>query len=360
MRRFERETADISGTVGGYQVESAVRSTAGRTVYSVRRTEPGRRVELHVSHEDQEEFLTHAHRLTALKDPYLLPVYEVGVHDGHAFAAAASPGRETLEERLRSGPIPVQRALRLAGDLVTPLETLERAGLSIGEIPESAVALQGERALLAPLEIEGPERPQDDESSGVALAGMLRSMIGNDVPEELEALLADPPESAGELLERARNVSTRSPRRPPPRVPLKRVAVGLAGLAALATAVILLAGGDTREAQPGAPSAAAGKIAATIPLGAEPTSVAFDGNAIWVGTTAGSLIRVDPATNRVVGAPIEVTGEDVTDGTVTAGAGAVFLITGNRLHRIDPATGEVTARRQIDGRALSATVAGGQ
>lgn len=357
MRRFERQTDEISGNVGHYRVESAVRSTAERTVYAARETAVDRRVELHVSHEHQEDFLTHAHRLSALKDPYLLPVYEVGVHDGHAFAAAASPGKETLEQRLRSGPIPYQHALRLAGDLVTPLETLERAGLPIGEIPDSAVALQGERALLAPLEIEGPERPQEDGSTGVALAGMLRSMIGtDDVPLELEALLADPPESAAELLKRARDLSA-PPRSRKPRVPFAAVA---AALAAAAVAVILLAGGDDKIAPQASPDTAAGRLAATIPLGAQPTSVAVDGDAVWVGTTAGTLIRVDPNTNRVVGEPIEVTGENVTNGTVTAGEGAVFLITGNRLHRIDPTTGEVTARRQIDGRALGATVAGGQ
>jgi len=361
VRRFEREPDEISGNVGHYRVGTAVRSTSARTVYSARETEVDRRVELHVSHEHQEDFLTQAHRLSALKDPYLLPVYEVGVHDGHAFAAAASPGRETLEQRLRSGPIPYDHALRLAGDLVTPLEALERAGLPIGEIPDSAIALQGDRALLAPLEIETPDRAQHAESSGTALAGMLRSMVGDDdVPLALEELLADPPDSAAELFARARAIISTPPPQRGPRVPWVSVAVA-AALAGLAAFVILLAAGsDDPVQQTSTPGNASGRLVATIPLGAQPTSVAVDDDAVWVGTSAGTLIRVDPGTNRVVGDPIEVAGEDVTNGIVAAGEGAVFVINGNRLHRVDPGTGEVTARAQIDGRVLGATVGRGQ
>jgi sugar lactone lactonase YvrE len=116
--------------------------------------------------------------------------------------------------------------------------------------------------------------------------------------------------------------------------------------------------GESTQKTP-APETAAGRVAATIPLGAQPTSVAVDGDLLWVGTTAGTLIRVDAVTNKVVGAPVEVAGA-VANSIVRAGEGAVFLVAGDRLYRIDPTSGEVTARRRIDGQALGATLAGGQ
>jgi sugar lactone lactonase YvrE len=361
--RFDREAGATPGDFGRYRVGSELRSNAARTVYAARQNGGDRRVELHVASRDQEDFLTHAHRLSVLDDPYLLPVYEVGVHDGRAYAASA-PGRETLEERLREGPLPYERALRLAGDLVTPLETLAKAGMPVDEIPASAVALQGERALLAPLEIEAPNRHRRPASSGVALARMIRSMLGSeDAPEELEALLADPPASAVDLLREARSIS--APRRRMPRVPLRAVAVAAALALGLSILVFLLTRGESnhtatpaaQEPQP-SPSSAAGRLTATIPLRVQPTSVAVDGNAVWVATTAGTLVRVDPGTNAVAGAPIKVAGK-VEHSTVRAGEGALFLATGSRLFRVDPASGKVTARRQIDGIAQGMTVAGG-
>lgn len=85
----------------------------------------------------------------------------------------------------------------------------------------------------------------------------------------------------------------------------------------------------------------AGKIIATIPIGAGGKSVAIGEGAVWV-SNSGEVFRIDPATNKVV-ATIHV-GGGVYD-MVSIGEGAVWVTMwdDNMVARIDPQTNKVIA-----------------
>jgi YVTN family beta-propeller protein len=92
----------------------------------------------------------------------------------------------------------------------------------------------------------------------------------------------------------------------------------------------------------------AGRIANTIPLPGEPVKIALGGGFVWVATTdrkgGGSLVRVDPATARIVGdeEPIGFEPHDLS-----FGEGGVWVSQQETVARFDPATGKLKARVPI-------------
>jgi DNA-binding SARP family transcriptional activator len=99
-----------------------------------------------------------------------------------------------------------------------------------------------------------------------------------------------------------------------------------------------------------------GRPAAVIRGVVQPWSAAFGFHALWVAqATRANLVRIDPATNRIV-KRIPVGGPATS---VATGAGAVWVLTPNqqRLWRIDPQNNAVTAAASVGDNA-SLVVAG--
>jgi YVTN family beta-propeller protein len=106
------------------------------------------------------------------------------------------------------------------------------------------------------------------------------------------------------------------------------------------------------------------EVVATIEVGESPTSVTVGGGSVWVSRAAagpGDIVRVDPRTNEVAGAPIRV-GEGpgpalfldgtlwvTTTGLIVGEASVELEPGGPSLVRVDPATGTVTP---VDGPAV--------
>ena len=143
------------------------------------------------------------------------------------------------------------------------------------------------------------------------------------------------------------------------------VAGGVAIVAAAVLALVLVAtAGD--DGGPRAPAATpAARVAATIPLGGVPgVDSAAAGGSIWVPRADRTLVRIDPATNRVVGAPLRFgrAAEDKADFIVgvRAGDGAVWALDETRgtIARVDPLTVRVTGRIKLGGAVLDAKIVG--
>jgi YVTN family beta-propeller protein len=84
---------------------------------------------------------------------------------------------------------------------------------------------------------------------------------------------------------------------------------------------------------------------ASIEVGSGPRFLTVGEGGVWVmNQSAGSVSRIDPASNSVV-ATIEVDGEAIFGGDVTVGEGFVWLRGSHELVApIDPATNRVIAR----------------
>ncbi len=111
-----------SGTkLGPYEIASAIGAGGMGEVYRARDTRLGRDVALKVLPEafarDAERlrrFEQEAKAASALNHPNILAIYDIGERDGAPYLVTELLEGETLRERLRSGPLPVRKALDIA------------------------------------------------------------------------------------------------------------------------------------------------------------------------------------------------------------------------------------------------------
>lgn len=99
------------------------------------------------------------------------------------------------------------------------------------------------------------------------------------------------------------------------------------------------------------------KVVKTIKAGVEPNGIAAIGRFVWVTDhTGGSLLRVDPATNRITG-KVALAGAD----WVTEANGALWVSQEtNVVARVDPASLRVLATVKVRRNPLGSAVVGGQ
>jgi DNA-binding beta-propeller fold protein YncE len=117
----------------------------------------------------------------------------------------------------------------------------------------------------------------------------------------------------------------------------------IAGGAATALSLsAVVAGGAAGSEAPASLS-----LAATIGVGGAPSSLAVTEDAVWASLGMGGIVRIDPATNRVV-ARVE---PDATVIALAVGFGSLWAVDvlGDRLLRIDQATNEVVASTRVGG-----------
>ena len=70
-----------------------------------------------------------ARTLAALSHPHICPVFDVGQHDGIDFLVMEYLEGETLAGRLVKGPLPLDQALRYAGEIADALDKAHRRGI---------------------------------------------------------------------------------------------------------------------------------------------------------------------------------------------------------------------------------------
>jgi len=99
------------------------------------------------------------------------------------------------------------------------------------------------------------------------------------------------------------------------------------------------------------------RVVKTIKVGVEPNGLSAIGKSLWVTDhTAGKLVRIDPATNRVTGS-VALPGAD----WVTGAAGSLWVSQEtNVVARVDPGTLKVLARVPVKRNPLGSAVVRGQ
>jgi serine/threonine protein kinase len=93
-------------------------------------------------------FLQEARVLAALSHSHIVPVHRVGEADGLNYYVMDFLEGNTLEDRLRVGPLSVKEAVKLARDLLDALEVVHAAGVIHRDIKPANIFLVDRRAML--------------------------------------------------------------------------------------------------------------------------------------------------------------------------------------------------------------------
>lgn len=350
-------------TVDDLRVEALKRTTSGGSIFTATQLGLGRPVTVYVADAPADSdagrrFLADITRLATIDDSHLLPVYEVRTVDGR-IAAIGGGGETRLQDLLADGPLPAEQAVAIVEQMVAAVEALERAGVH-GVLPTAATVVPSADGAARLSAVEALLEPAIGETAADPVrhfAGLLASASGGGALQPVIER-AGGCTTARELVAAAR-AALPAPSERRRRLPL---AIGAAATAAAIAVVVLLlsSGSDApRRAPANAPGA---RIAAVIDVGGQSRSIGVGEGGVWVGRQDRQLVRIDPATNRVVGAPIRFAPPapaNQTNVTVRVGAGAVFAMdTSGTVVRVDPKSSRITARAPGLGQILGATVAG--
>lgn len=70
--------------------------------------------------------------------------------------------RESLADRLRSGPLSVHDAIQICRSLLSAIESAHARGVAHGSISVAAIVIEGDRPMWGPLDPATPDAPADD------------------------------------------------------------------------------------------------------------------------------------------------------------------------------------------------------
>ena len=185
--------------IGGYRIVSTLGAGGMGVVYAGEHALLGRKAAIKVllpeySH-DQDivtRFFNEARAATAIKHPGIVQIYDFGFQDdGSAYIAMEFLEGEGLDSRLKQrGPLPVQQALRFAGQMASALAAAHGHGIihrdlkpaNVFLVPDEQVA-GGERIKLLDFGIAKFAMP-DNPGAGQTRAGALMGSPGYMAPEQ--------------------------------------------------------------------------------------------------------------------------------------------------------------------------------
>ncbi|HEY4591630.1 MAG TPA: protein kinase, partial [Thermoanaerobaculia bacterium] len=134
--------------LGPYRLVREIGSGGMGVVYEAEDTRLRRRVavkllppELSRDRGAKQRFLREARAASALDDPNICTVHDVGEHDGQLYIVMAYYEGGTLKERLASGPLPVSEARQVAIEVARALARAHEAGIVHRDIKPANVML---------------------------------------------------------------------------------------------------------------------------------------------------------------------------------------------------------------------------
>src|SRR5271169_2668994 len=126
-----------SGTkLGPYEIQSSLGAGGMGEVYRARDTRLGRDVAVKVlsSHLSSDpdlkaRFEREAKAISALSDPHICHLYDIGSQDGIDYLVMELLEGESLADRLKKGPLPLMQALQYGVEIAQALETAHTSGI---------------------------------------------------------------------------------------------------------------------------------------------------------------------------------------------------------------------------------------
>ncbi|HEX9945397.1 MAG TPA: protein kinase [Thermoanaerobaculia bacterium] len=142
------EATHLDRELGPYRLVREIGSGGMGVVYEAEDTRLRRRVaikllppELSRDRGAKERFLREARAASALDDPNICTVHDIGERDGQLYIIMAYYEGETLKERLARGPLPISEARQVAIEVARALARAHEAGIVHRDIKPANVML---------------------------------------------------------------------------------------------------------------------------------------------------------------------------------------------------------------------------
>jgi eukaryotic-like serine/threonine-protein kinase len=199
-----------SGTMlGPYEIQSPLGAGGMGEVYRARDTRLDRTVAIKIlpSHlsanpEAKQRFDREARSISSLSHPNVCQLYDVGAQDGTSYLVMEYLEGETLADRLRKGPLPLDQALKYGVEICEGLEKAHKSGVIHRDLKPGNIMLTKGGAKLMDFGLAKPALPASPPSSGLTQTiatpqhpltteGMIVGTFQYMAPEQLEGREAD-------------------------------------------------------------------------------------------------------------------------------------------------------------------------
>lgn len=195
--------------LGPYQITAPIGAGGMGEVYKAHDTRLDRTVALKVlsatranDSQAQQRFSREARAIAALSHPRICPLYDLGHHDGVDFLVMEYLEGETLSRRLSQGPLPVDRAIKVAREIGEALAAAHAAGIVHRDLKPGNVMLTKSGARLldfgvaklrpaTPVGVLSDADTNTDADRPITASGSLPGTLQYMAPEQLEGREAD-------------------------------------------------------------------------------------------------------------------------------------------------------------------------
>jgi serine/threonine protein kinase len=190
-------------TLGPYEVRTLIGAGGMGNVYLAEDSRLGRKVALKVLSSEllddsqfRARFLREARSLSRLSHPHICVLHDIGNQDGIDFLVMEHVEGETLADRLKRGPVPLDQALRYAIEIADALDAAHRQGITHRDLKPANVMLTKSGAKLldfglakmkSKTSVENAVAQTSDPTTGGMILGTLPYMA----PEQLEGKETD-------------------------------------------------------------------------------------------------------------------------------------------------------------------------
>jgi eukaryotic-like serine/threonine-protein kinase len=197
----------IGTRLGAYQIVSLLGAGGMGEVYRARDTRLDRTVAIKVLPERladrpdlRERFEREARTIASLSHPHICTLHDVGHQDGTEFLVMEYLEGETLGQRLKKGPLPLEQVLRYAIEIADALDKAHRKGITHRDLKPGNIMLTRSGAKLLDFGLaklrqasssEAPLSQLPTEKSDVTATGTILGTLQYMAPEQLEGREAD-------------------------------------------------------------------------------------------------------------------------------------------------------------------------
>jgi len=181
--------------LGPYEIQSQLGAGGMGEVYGARDTRLNRTVAVkilpaHLSSraDARERFDREARAISSLNHPNICHLYDVGSQDGTSFLVMEYLEGETLADRLRKGPLPLDQVLRYGREICDGLETAHRSGVIHRDLKPGNIMLAKTGAKLMDFGLAKPVTPANPPSSELT-SSLMRTQSTPDRPLTAEGTI---------------------------------------------------------------------------------------------------------------------------------------------------------------------------